>query len=62
MSASNDPNDDVELCPGCGKKTAYIIDRDTTISLECDCGYYWVIKYKRGTMSIPGSQKRLEGF
>lgn len=61
IERASNPNDDVELCSGCGKRTAYVVNRDTEIVLECDCGYRSVIKYKRGTMIIPGCQNRLEG-
>lgn len=59
---SPNPNDYVEKCPECGKKTLYLVERDTEIVEECDCGYRLVLKYKRGTMAIPKSQKSLEVF
>lgn len=58
----NNPNDITEECPSCGKKTAYEVERDTEIAIECDCGYHWVLKYKRGTMGIPKEQVKLEAF
>lgn len=58
----SNPNDIADKCPECGCKTLYTVDRDTEIALECDCGYHWVLKYKRGTMSIPRSQLKLEAF
>lgn len=59
---SSNPNDHVEKCPECGKKTLYYIERDTEILVECDCGYRLVLKYKRGTMAIPKGLKSLEEF
>ena len=55
-------NDIAEKCPGCGEITLYEVERDTEISLECDCGYHWVLKYKRGTMDIPKGCVKLEAF
>ena len=62
MKIIYNPNDDAEKCPECRKKTLYLIERDTEIVEECDCGYRLVLKYKRGTMAIPKEQKLLEAF
>lgn len=62
MRPISNPNDITERCPGCGENTAYIVERETEIALECDCGYHWVLKYKRGIMSIPKNQSNLGAF
>lgn len=62
MKPKCNPNDITDKCPECGKKTLYTVDRDTEITEECDCGYHMVLKYKRGTMSIPKEQVKLEAF
>lgn len=62
MKPKSNPNDIAEECPDCGMMTLYEVERDTEITLECDCGYRWVLKYKRGTMSIPKEQVKLEAF
>jgi hypothetical protein len=62
---SSNPNDDVELCDKCGQHSAHLVTRGTRITLECsneDCGHERLIKYERGTMDIPGSQKRIGGI
>ena len=62
MRTISNPNDDTEPCPECGEDTAYLVERDTEIAIECDCGYHWVLKYKRGTMDVPKAQVKLEAF
>jgi hypothetical protein len=58
----SNPNDIVDRCPECGERTLYTVDRDTEVAEECDCGYRLVLKYKRGTMSIPKGVVKLEDF
>lgn len=56
------PNDEAEICDRCGERTAYLVNRNGRITLECDCGWEWVVKYERDTMRIPEGQKAMEVF
>lgn len=56
------PKDDLQECPRCGERSAYLVRRGGFVSLECDLCDYYELKERPKEVSLKDAkQMRLHG-